>query len=447
MAGPKNVVEDLALSAAGIVVARQRLARSQWWPPHAMYEYQLQRARTMVRRAYEAVPYYRELFWSADFDPYRDLSDLSQLSAIPILAQATARARADTLVDPAVAPRAFELRTSGTTGNVFRSLVSREHWVMEQATVWRHWSWVGYRFRDRMAVLRSYIPGEGEPLWKHDRVRNFKFFSAYHLSTDNAVEYLRELIAWRPHVIRGYPSALALLAEVAIARGIELPPLKGVLTASETVLPRYRAAIEQAFNAPVFDWYGQGECTATLSECEAHMGLHVNSEYGICELLPDDDLPATERRIVATNLSNRAMPLIRYDTGDIAVLDKGGTPCSCGRTLPLVKAVRGRADDFLLSVSGFRIPSVNMYTLMYETPGVLAFQLIQNNIGELNVVLEVSHWTADREKSLRHELERRLGTGTEVQISTGGQFMTSGDGKRLAIVARAARAQAARPVS
>ncbi len=56
--------------------------------------------------------------------------------------------------------------------------------------------------------------------------------------------------------------------------------------------------------------YGQAEITITMNECSAHQGMHINSDYGLCELVEDPSLPQGERRIVATCLHNEAMPLI-----------------------------------------------------------------------------------------------------------------------------------------
>ena len=163
-----------------------------------------------------------------------------------------------------------------------------------------------------MGIVRSHVPQKGAPLWKIDRVRNFLYLSAYHISEDNVELYVRKLREWKVKFLRGYPSSLYLLAKHMAAKSLSIDPPKAILTASETLLPHYRTMIEDTFGAPVFDWYGLGEPAITIMECEAHEGMHVNMEYGVCELLPDPDLPGDQRRIVGTSLHNDAMPLIRY---------------------------------------------------------------------------------------------------------------------------------------
>ncbi|MBI1855964.1 MAG: phenylacetate--CoA ligase family protein [Chloroflexi bacterium] len=350
------------------------------------------------------------------------------------MTKARARGLGPELLNAMEAAKAMELRSSGSTGEPFVIQVSKNHWVMEQAIVWRHWSWMGYRFRDRMAIVRSYVPEAGEPLWKLDPIRNFLYMSAYHLTPENAAAYLEKLREWQPKYLRGYPSSLYILAKMAEAQGITAPRVKGILTASESLLPVYRETIERVFGASVFDWYGQSEETITMNECEAHQGLHINLEYGYCELLADPSLPENERRIVATCLHNLAMPLIRYETGDVAVLAEDGALCGCGRTLPLVKAIKGRSDDFIRTPDGRIIPSVNFYTLFYELPNIIAFQLVQREVGCLEVYIKSQDFGEALLRELRTKLQDRLGEAINIQIHLNEAFVQTGEGKKRVVV-------------
>ncbi|RCK78369.1 MAG: hypothetical protein OZSIB_1471 [Candidatus Ozemobacter sibiricus] len=428
-------LEDLWLTARGIWHHYAFLRHSQWWSTDRLRAYQAELVGQLLIRAYERTDYYREAFWKADFDPYKDFRSLEDLSRVPLLDKETARRAPARLADPNAVDQALELRTSGTTGQVFREYVSKEHWVVEQGVVWRHWSWTGYRFRDPVATVRSYVPKEGEPLWKLDRVRNFMFFSAYHLNPEGAEAYLRQMQQFKPVILRGYPASLYVLARMAERLQLETPPLKAILTGSEMLLPEYREVIERVFRARVFDWYGQAECTCTLNECEAHEGMHINMEYGVCELLPDPRLPPNERRIVATCLHNRAMPLIRYDTGDIAILAER-TTCSCGRGLPLVKGIRGRSDDFLYAPDGRIIPSVNLYTVMYKIDEIIAFQLIQDRLDHLEVRLEAKHFPAAVEERLRADLRERFGGGVTIDLRVNEPFIQTADGKKRPVISQ-----------
>lgn len=429
-------LEDLWLTAKGIGLYYHLLRQSQFWTPDALARYQVRGLKKLFITAYEKTDYYRDLFWQADFDPYKNFSSLHDVSRIPLLSKDVARRESARLAAPEALQNSMELRTSGTTGQVFREFVSKDHWVMEQGIVWRHWSWLGYRFRDRMAIVRSYVPKEGEPLWKLDAARNFLFFSAYHINPETAATYIKKMQEFKPVVLRGYSSSLYILAKMAEQLRLELPPLKGILTGSETVLPHHRETIERVFQAKIFDWYGQAECTVTMNECEEHRGLHINSEYGYCELLPDAALAPNERRIVATCLRNAAMPLIRYDTGDVAIVDERTSVCSCGRGLPLVKAIRGRSDEFLYGCDGRVIHSVNLYTVMYKIDEVVAFQIIQSDRKSLEVRLETRSFPEATKERLVQDIRERFGQNMSVQVLVNEPFLQSADGKKRVIISR-----------
>ena len=107
---------------------------------------------------------------------------------------------------------------------------------------------------------------------------------------------------------------------------------RAIFTASETLLEFQHAAIERAFAAPVFNWYGTTEMTCNIVEC-AFGGLHYRTDYGVLELLEGGEM-------IATGLNNPAMPLIRYRAGDIATARPG--TCECGCAFLVYAVVRQR---------------------------------------------------------------------------------------------------------
>lgn len=429
-------IEDMSLTARGMLLHNIFLSRSQYWEVDRQEAYQLELCRKLLISAYENTQYYHRLFHLADFDPYTNLKSLDDLKKIPILNKETVLQNKSDMVNGHELRKSLELRTSGTTGQPFKVYVSKKHWIVEQGVTWRHWSWMGYRFRDRMAIIRSYVPKPGEPLWKLDNIRNFLYFSAYHLRPENIPSYVARLTQWRPQFLRGYPSSLYIFARMAKDLRLSVPRVKGILTASETLLPHYRETIEEVFGGKVFDWYGQAETLTTMNECGVHNGLHINIEYGLCELNGDPLLRENERRIVATCLQNYAMPLIRYDTGDIAVIDDEG-PCACGRTLPKVKAIRGRSDDLLFTPDGRVIPSVNLYTLMYHyVDKIIAFQFIQESVDRLELRLKTNQFHERDLDRLRADLVDRFGTSVKIDIIQEVDFVQVGEGKTPVIVSK-----------
>ena len=123
------------------------------------------------------------------------------------------------------------------------------------------------------------------------------------------------------------------------------PGLCGVLCAADWCDPALRQRAEQAWGIPVLEHYGSTESAfAGAVECPAHTGLH----WQALDLLPEVLDPCTDRplapgqagELVLTTLRREALPLVRYRTGDVAVLD--AAPCACGSPLPRLRRVLGR---------------------------------------------------------------------------------------------------------
>jgi histidinol-phosphate aminotransferase len=414
-------------------IHQRLLARSQYWSADQFAAYQLERLRRTLVAAQEGTAYYRALFKSIGFDARGDFKSMTDLAALPILAKETVRQQARALVDRRFLATSTLSETSGTTGQPLRMQLGEAHLAFDSACVFRHMSWAGYRFRSRMAYLRTYVPSrEGQPLWRFSRARNTLYLSAYHLTPRNCHDYIERILEFRPEYIRAYPSSMVVFAEYAYPVREKFAFVKGIFTSSETLLPTEREVIEATFGRKLYDWYGMGEPAVVLTECEAHEGLHINAEYGFAELLPADDLPANERRLVTTGFHNPVMPFIRYETGDIVRLLDAPRVCSCGRNLPLVHSIAGRKDEAIVTPDGRRLPSVNFYSVFREYPDIIRFQMVQYGLGEVQVNLLLRAEALDPgawQPRLVEELRVRLGPDIQIGIKITDRFVTNSDGK------------------
>ena len=422
-------IRDLFLTFKGVRLAQSVLNKTQFMSSAEIAEFQLSALKRTLIQAYCQIPYYQKLFWEHDFDPY-SLKSLDALSRLPVLSKKDVISAPSDFCSFLTGERTVELHTSGTTGNPMATFTSERQWVVEQAAIWRQWKWAGYRFRDKMAIIRSYAPKAGEPLTKFDRLKNWLYISPYNLDEKNVLDHLRVLKKWQPKFLRGYPSSLYLFARVARTHKKTLPSLKAALTASEVLSEEYRWEIEEAFGIPVFDHYGQAEISAMLHECEYHTGLHILDDYAYTELL-DSDTPG-QKRLIATNLFNDVMPLIRYNTGDLVIPKKG--ECPCGRSFRLVYRIIGRADQMLVHREGYFLPPVNFYTYFSKFKDILRYQIVQESETKVKVLVQSSRGEdiSRTRKIIQKEMALRFGGPVEV-IETEA-FVLSGEGKCNIIV-------------
>jgi phenylacetate-CoA ligase len=122
------------------------------------------------------------------------------------------------------------------------------------------------------------------------------------------------------------------------------------------------------------------------SECPEGQ-LHINAERFIVEIVQDGIPvpPGVEGEIVITDLVNYGFPMIRYATGDIGII--GAKPCSCGRCLPVLEKISGRAFDYIPSPSGIKILATHMDGIFDKFPQriIKQIQLFQPAIDQMTV--------------------------------------------------------------
>jgi phenylacetate-CoA ligase len=143
-----------------------------------------------------------------------------------------------------------------------------------------------------------------------------------------------------------------------------------------------RKVIEDAFQCRVTNRYGCEEVSLIACECERHEGLHVNADGLYVEVLRLDGTPAAPGElgmVVVTDLANRAMPILRYQVGDMAV--PSGRACTCGRGLPMLDRVEGRIADYVVTPRGELISGISLTeNFAVMVPGVAQLQIVQEEL-------------------------------------------------------------------
>ena len=110
--------------------------------------------------------------------------------------------------------------------------------------------------------------------------------------------------------------------------------------------------------------------------------------------------------VVVTNLFSRAMPIIRYRTGDMAQF--GTEECACGRGLPLLKKVEGRQTDFIVTPDKRVIHALAVIYVFRECPEINKFQVIQVVQETLDTLIVTVVPVGDLPSAVRERLIRGL---------------------------------------
>ena len=192
---------------------------------------------------------------------------------------------------------------------------------------------------------------------------------------ETLASYLQEIDGYQPHVLKALPLYLYLLAIYIKAKNLKPPRITGnIMPMGSSMSPYMKQVIESAFERPVSEDYGSSELGGIAAECDLHYGLHPFTGFFHVEVVRQDK-PVREGevgRVLITDLSNYAMPLIRYDIGDVATLLN--ERCGCG--IPGKRLImHGRAQDCFVREDNTLVTSDCITDLLLQHAGILAFQL------------------------------------------------------------------------
>jgi phenylacetate-CoA ligase len=299
-------------------------------------------------------------------DPYRALAALPPVSKLELR-----RAGSRALDGGRVHPSWLSSASSGSTGEPFRVYYEPRAWAtLKYAVKVRARRACGVGPTDRVVILDATPPGA-----PHSKLEQ-AIGCGRICVLQPAAAVAAALVAFQPDVIYGLPSALHEAARALELRGERLN-VTAVFTSGELLHGSARGLLSAAFDAPIYDIYGTSETKEIAWQCPQG-GMHLNNDVVRLEVLDDSgrSLPAgQEGNFVATLLINRAMPLLRYLTGDRGALLSAA--CRCGLSSPLLGVVTGRAADVLVLRGGQRISPYAFTCALERVSGVLRYQVSQ----------------------------------------------------------------------
>ena len=382
------------------------------WDAERIADFRDRRVSEFVRGAARQVPHYRDLFARERIEPAA-IRGLADLEALPILSKAEVQADPQRFTAEG-SPRAHVTRahTSGSTGAGLRFPVALRAMREQFAIWWRYRSWHGLEPRTPCLYFggRSVVPVETKspPFWRRDRAGRRWLFSAYHLNARNSHAYLEEMRRSGAPWIHGYPSMVALIAAHALEQRIEIP-VRWVTLGAENVLPQHEQVIERAFGVKPIEHYGMAEGVANVSMCPERR-LHVDEDFAAIELLPEPD---GRCRVIGTNFSNPAFPLLRYDVGDYAIPAADG--CGCGRPGRVLERLDGRLEDYVVTRSGAKLGRLDH--IFKDLQNAREAQIRQSRAGHISIaVVRGARWSARDEAELRAAVRQRVGDELDFEI-------------------------------
>ncbi|RLD26019.1 MAG: CoF synthetase, partial [Bacteroidetes bacterium] len=265
-------------------------------------------------------------------------------------------------------------------------------------------------------------------------MQNIKMQDIFNLNDEALANLIKTLTKNNEKGIISYASSLETVCKYLdkIESGSLDCNLNSIISNAEHLNEYTKKAIQKYFNTPVVSRYSNNE-NGILSQQNINGGdeFVINWASYFIEILKfDEDVPVKDGefgRVIVTDLFNYCMPLIRYDTGDIACIETNSD------NIPVFKSVEGRKLDLVYNTSGEIISSLIIGSLMTKYSDLDQFQFIQ--VGKKDYVFKLTtKQKFDEESQLKNEFKEYLGKDSNITIEYIEEIPLLTSGKRRLVV-------------
>ncbi|MCZ2845665.1 MAG: hypothetical protein O2U61_04100 [Candidatus Bathyarchaeota archaeon] len=412
-----------------------RMLRNQWKSSSELEVIQNRKLRRLIEHVYNNVPYYRKLFDSMKLKP-ADIKTVHDLSKIPTISSKIYRIipLEEILSKKTELNKCVSVSTNGTSGLPLKIFFTKNDYTQLNLNWVRPLLANGVRpWHKRAVFARPHILSEKKKwyqylgLWRNQGISSFE-------EPDVWVAKLRE---YKPDVLFGYSTTLKLLAQFIKTKKITDIRPRIVFAVSELLDGECRELINDVFQAKIVDLYGAAETGCIAWECLTCSKYHLNTDTLIVEFLRGDQkvLFGSEGKIVVTNLHSFAMPIIRYELGDIGIAsDKKAL---CGRGLPSMRIILGRSDDFIALPSGKLLSPRFFSAIILQVVGIDQWKVIQDDSGCLNILVVPSEdFLTKTVSQLKDRIVKNAGEEIQIHVRIVDEIPFEPSGKLRAVVSK-----------
>lgn len=383
--------------------------------PEQLADIQSGRLKELVGRVYNQVPFYREKIQQTGLLP-EDVNSLEDLAKLPFIHKQDMRDNYPYGLFAVPLSEIVRLHaSSGTTGRPTVVGYTKRDIGMWSEVMARSLTAAGVSRQSFVQIAYGYGLFTGG-LGVHYGAE-LVGASVIPVSSGNTHRQLLLMKDFGTTALACTPSYALHIAETMRESNInrEELALKVGIFGAEPWSERMRKEIEEELGIKAIDIYGLSEIIGpgVACECEAQNGLHINEDHFYPEIINPETgvvLPDGEKgELVITTLTKEGMPMVRYRTRDLTVLQRG--TCSCGRTLVRMGKVLGRSDDMLI-IRGVNVFPSQVETVLLELGETSPhYQLIvdrEDNMDLLTVMVEVTEDMFSDEVRRLEILERKI---------------------------------------
>lgn len=375
----------LAYRGESAILSHYRQLRPLWGASREQIQsHQLKRMQKMLLHAGNSSEFYKKRFQDAGLLA-GDVKSLTDVTVLPFLTKGDLNSSMDVILSRRFKKtELIESSTGGSSGVPLTFYRDREVTAVRRAQ--------DYFFNGRLGIFpgtkRAWVWGSPLDTLHLDkfkaRVANFLgdraiYFYSFDASTETSRQFLEAINRFKPKAIFAYPNMLAAMAELARDSGVKVKKVGKVIVTAEPLYEWQRELFAEVFGAETFERYGSREIGTVASEGSDHVGMHIFEPTYYLEVIDVNGKPTAYGQmgeLVVTDLYNRAMPLIRYRTGDMVRIEDASARSST--EWRRITAVGGRVVDLVYKMDGSRIAG-EAIIMSLRTSGVRnKVQVVQN---------------------------------------------------------------------
>jgi phenylacetate-CoA ligase len=358
---------ELTLKVNGfpIAAAKRKLNDIQQIEDNNFGEYVKNARKEIVNYHFKNNTYYKNLVGNAD---------LSVWENIPIMTKSNLQIPLEERLSKGFSSKNVYInKTSGSSGTPFIFAKDKCCHALTWAVIMDRFGSLGINFNSSLQARFYGIPLDFIGNCK-ERIKDFFShryrFPIFDLSEKKLENMLQVFKDKKFNYINGYTSSIVLFAKFLKGKNIVLkeicPTLKYCIVTSEMLFDDDKDLMETVFGVPIINEYGASELDLIAFTNRAGEFV-LNSETLFVEILDGNNQPVlngNSGRIIITSLYNKAHPMIRYDIGDVGILDESST-----LKKPILKKLIGRTNDIAKLPSGKTVPGLTFY---YVTKSIIA---------------------------------------------------------------------------
>lgn len=333
-----------------------------------------------------------------------------------------------------IGKKLHKMSTSGSTGTPFTVIQDKIKRSRVIAEVLFFGKKCGYTFGQKQVFFRVWV--------KSVKKSKLKQFLQNMITEDisnldsNKMEHIKEILTTDKKIrnILSYASTMGQVSKYLLERNYNPKDfsVKSIICGSELLQAETRNNLKKVFGCDVVSRYANEENGVLGQECVDKQEFHLNTSSYYFEFLKlDEDKPAGKgelARIVITDLYNYALPMIRYDTGDLAIV--GEADCDI-KANTVIKEIFGRKVDLIYNTKGEALSPHTITNNMWEVKNIKQFKFTQISKNEYVILLNAEKdFDKKQEKEIREKFEAILGNEANIKIEYTEEIPVLASGKR-----------------